>query len=348
MSRLPSNSPDDAIDAAAAAWISRRDAGLSSAERVELEQWCAQDARHRLALSRFDSAWTALGRPQRTGGGGALAKELDALVRRDRRRRRQMAAAGLAAGLLVGLAWWHQEPAARDRHSVETAAVILVPERRVLEDGSIVEFPAGTEIVVDFTESFRRVALKKGEAHFQVAKNAARPFLVEASGVEVRAVGTAFAVQKGHSAVEILVTEGRVAVHQTSSAAQGQSSPSAGERSPLALVDAGNGVVVSVASMPRELSPPPVQTIAKTQMAERLAWRSPGVEFSGTPLGDVVTFLNRHNAVELVIDDAKLKATPLSGRFRVDDTEAFVRMVETGFGATSSRRAGRIILRKSR
>jgi transmembrane sensor len=202
--------------------------------------------------------------------------------------------------------------------------------------------------MVDFNQAFRRVALKKGGAHFQVAKNSARPFVVEVSGVEVRAVGTEFAVQIGQSAVEVLVTEGRVAVRQTSSVAGEESSSGASGRSPIALVDAGHRVVVSVASLPTELAPSPVQAIAKTEIAERLAWRSPGVEFSGAPLGDVVAFLNRHNPVELVIEDSALKGTALSGRFRLDDTEAFVRMIETGFGVTSSRSGGRIILRKAR
>jgi len=56
------------------------------------------------------------------------------------------------------------------------------------------------------------VRLVRGEAHFTVAKNPARPFIVEAGGVAVRAVGTAFDVRHADGAIEVLVTEGKVHV----------------------------------------------------------------------------------------------------------------------------------------
>jgi transmembrane sensor len=60
------------------------------------------------------------------------------------------------------------------------------------------------------------VVLERGEAHFQVAKNPARPFVVVARGVEIRAVGTAFSVGLESTRVEVLVTEGQVAVETAS------------------------------------------------------------------------------------------------------------------------------------
>ena len=69
-------------------------------------------------------------------------------------------------------------------------------EQRTLEDGSVVEsLNRGAEIAVNFTPGERRVALLKGEANFEVAKNKERPFIVSAGGVDVRAVGTAFNVR---------------------------------------------------------------------------------------------------------------------------------------------------------
>jgi transmembrane sensor len=85
-----------------------------------------------------------------------------------------------------------------------------VNERLALPDGSRVELKDGSEVVVQYSASERRVKLTGGEAHFTVWKDKTRPFIVNAAGVEVRAVGTAFNVRLEAKSVEVLVTEGRV------------------------------------------------------------------------------------------------------------------------------------------
>src|SRR5688500_14994795 len=80
------------------------------------------------------------------------------------------------------------------------------PETRTLPDGSVVELNAGAELALEFNSALRRVTLVRGEAHFQVTKNPERPFVVRAGNAEVRAVGTAFAVQLGTGLVDVLVT----------------------------------------------------------------------------------------------------------------------------------------------
>ena len=54
--------------------------------------------------------------------------------------------------------------------------------------------------------------LVRGEAHFVVAADASRPFVVSAGAVSVRAVGTEFVVRYSAREIGVLVTEGRVAV----------------------------------------------------------------------------------------------------------------------------------------
>src|SRR3546814_17114732 len=56
------------------------------------------------------------------------------------------------------------------------------------------------------------IALKSGEAWFQVAKDRARPFVVEIGDVRVRAVGTAFSVRREAHGVDVQGTEGVVGV----------------------------------------------------------------------------------------------------------------------------------------
>ena len=85
-------------------------------------------------------------------------------------------------------------------------------ERYELDDGSIVELNRGAQATVEFTEKNRLVSLDSGEAHFTIAKDSSRPFIVTARGVAVQAVGTIFNVKINEDSVNVLVTEGRVLV----------------------------------------------------------------------------------------------------------------------------------------
>jgi transmembrane sensor len=125
--------------------------------------------------------------------------------------------------------------------------------------------------------------------------------------------------------VEVLVTEGRVTV--------------AAPAAEAALVDAGQHLAVA----------PRAQAVALPEAAisARLAWRSPRLEFSATPLAEVVALLNRHHRARFVLDDPALAAVPLSGVFRADETEALVRMLEQGFRIEVRREAdGTLRLRR--
>ena len=82
----------------------------------------------------------------------------------------------------------------------------------VLSDGSRVTLYPGSELSYgpDFNLEKRELHLK-GEAYFEVAENKAKPFLVYASNVVTKVLGTSFLV-KAHADVEVLVTKGKVTV----------------------------------------------------------------------------------------------------------------------------------------
>jgi len=82
-----------------------------------------------------------------------------------------------------------------------------------LPDGSVVTLNTDSLIEVQYTQTERTILLLRGEGHFEVAANEARPFLVCAGDQVVRAVGTAFNVElSATSDVEITVTEGTVTI----------------------------------------------------------------------------------------------------------------------------------------
>jgi transmembrane sensor len=225
-------------------------------------------------------------------------------------------------------------PLASPRLSTALAAPC---EQRTLEDGSLVQLNRGAQLSTDFTAAVRRVRLTRGEAHFAVARNPERPFVVEAGGVTVRAVGTAFNVQLSSAAVEVVVAEGRVAVDRETEAL---SKPKA------AMVDARQRVVVPL----RETAPvtAPV-TLSEAELAARLVWQPQMLDFSDVPLATVVAELNRRNPVQLIPESAALRELRVNASIRSDNVEGFVRLLESSFDLRAEWRSEtEIVLRRAR
>lgn len=332
----------EAVRRTASNWIARRDAGLRPEEELELAAWRSAHPAHAAALARGEKLWAELDRPRNAGASAQLNRDLALLDARARRRRARLAGAGVALAAVVGLATWTLRPPEFGLPTATKPIAMLVPERRVLADGTEVEFPAGAAITVDYgSADVRRVTLMQGEAHFRVAKNPQRPFVVRAAGVDVQAVGTAFSVQLAAAQVEVVVTEGRVAVER-----EVHAEPAAGT-----LVDAGQKLTVSVTPA-ADAPPPQAETLTPRELEQRLAWRATRMEFSDTPLSEVVAAVNRYagerGGERFQIGDAALKGRRMSGIFRVDDADALIGILQQGFDIEAERVGGQTIRLRSR
>jgi transmembrane sensor len=316
----------------AARWLVRRERGLSADEQQSFTAWMNSDSRHAAAVSQLESTWGSLDRPLQAGAADAVLQRLHTFVAR--RRQRRFAATAMVFAVLCGAVYFSQ------LHRPETATAgvkVLLAEKRTLPDGSVAELN-GAVLDVDFATRLRRVVLRQGEAHFQVVEDLDRPFVVEAAGIEVRAVGTAFSIQVGRNAVEVLVTAGRVAVEKEKVAGFSTAvSRVAPETTNEALfLDAGHNAVIDL-SRPT-VAGSNIATVSEAEVAERLAWRSPRLEFTGVPLSDAIALMNQHSAapgrpsLRLVIDDPVIGREEVSGLFRADKVETFIRVLENGFG----------------
>ena len=341
----------DAIDELASDWLVRSYAGLSAEERIQLHCWLDADARHRSAYSQIESAWTALNRPRQLGEGVVVARELT--KRRAVRRRRLtfgFASMGLAAvaAMMVTLS-----PKLRVEPAMP-ATVVVKPDRRILPDGSTLELNAGADVAISFSARQRDVKLLRGEVLFAVAKDANRPFVVSIAGVAVRAVGTAFAIRYDSQQVDVLVTEGKVAVEPAhsgalSNAAAAPAEPLANtfmtERTEPRTLVAGQRVAIPIGSDARPVIP--VATQVTTENIERaLAWRARRIEFTGTALSDAVALLNRQNRTQLAIVDHALNELQITGIFWSDEPEGFARALEAGMDVMNQRTGDTIYLRR--
>ena len=260
------------------------------------------------------------------------------------RRRLRLAAAGALGVLLaVGTQLWQPVRVATERPvAVVPTLAATVPRKEILDDGTIVELRDGARLVVAFTAEIRRVRLISGEAHFEVAKNPQRPFVVEAGGVDVRAVGTAFGVQLSAQAVEILVTEGRVVVERPAEATSTETGPLAHS---FGRVDAGNKIIVEFA---RPLALVPVVPVTPSEIDERLAWRTPRLELNSTPLVQALRFFNQHSGIHLTFADPEIGKLELSGSIRADNAEPLLHLLRHEFDLEADRYPGEIVLRHKR
>lgn len=336
---MPPDSSNDTVAATAARWVARRAAGLDAAGKAELQAWLRADPRHSPALAAAYPAASELDWPLHTGTLDRVLAGLAERAAQRRIRRRRWARAGAVAALLAVGAFFAVPPAAESTRAPAGAFVVHGPELRTLPDGSVVELKGDADLRIAFTTEARRIELRRGTAHFTVRKDPARPFLVTAGGVTARAVGTAFLVGVEAGQVALVVTAGRVALDRSAPADSGAAAPET-----LALVQAGESIAVvpSVAGT----AAPRLAALPAAEQQQRLAWRTPRLEFQGTPLGEIVAVLNRHNRAQLVLGDRDLADLKLSGTLSADRVDALLEMLDADFGVGAETTGETIVLRR--
>lgn len=324
---------DDAIDEAASQWIVERAEGLDPEQTLKFEEWLRADPRHTAAIERMEQTHALLARLPFAAG------RLDEAGKSERSERPARGGwgwrwpAGLAAAAAFALvAGWPGASPGPATASVRYATASGGYERAELNDGSIVELNANSEVKVDFAAGERRVTLLAGEAHFHVARDEKRPFVVTAGDYSVRAVGTAFSVRLAPVAVEVLVTHGKVLVSQQETK---RAAPVPSANRPM--LEAGQRVVIEPGAPP---SAQRVETVAPEALRAALAWQERRLVFTDTPLREVVDRFNQRNRTRLVLGDSELGSRLVGGVFAVDNVEAFVRLLEDSGDIVSERQPG--------
>lgn len=173
-----------------------------------------------------------------------------------------------------------------------------------LEDGSRVTLNTDTQLTVAFTEGERRVVLRRGEALFEVAHDAGRPFMVEAGGQRVTALGTIFVVRQDGGVIAVTLIEGKVRVTPTGSG-EGGHVLAPGER----LTFDGAGA---------RLDRPSIEGVT--------AWRRGEVVFRDTPVTQAIAEMNRYTRTPI-----RLTAPPgdrrVNGVFRTNADREFAQLL---------------------
>lgn len=298
------------IDDAAASWAARVDRGpLSPEDAKRLEDWLSADARRFGAFARARAVLSHFDRARALGAGfdpatfsakpAGRAKWFGALA----------ASLVLAAGLAAYVAL------APERFTTKVGEVRAFS----LDDGSRVTLNTASSLQVRYTEGERRVQLVAGEALFVVAKDSARPFIVEARGAHIRAVGTSFSVRNlPEEAVQVLVREGVVQVAHEE-----------GGRAVEPVTLTANTRAEALPSQPVR-----VAKVSEEDVTRELAWRDGMISFAGVTLREAAREFARYSDVRIVFDDPELADRTVTGLFASNNPVGFARAIATSMDLT--------------
>lgn len=318
----------DQLSAEASNWVADIDLGLSSSEQDAFFDWLGADERHREVFRQRKKIWEDLNLLAEWQPEHSLKPNPDLLAKPGGKfRTRWLWGAGLAALLFIALSF----PFFFKQGIPDTRAGGVLKETpasyksRILEDGSVVELNGGAQATIEYTPEKRLIKLLSGEAHFTVAKDPDRPFIVRVRGAVVQALGTAFNVSLGDREVEVLVTEGRVQVKRENPGGEGLTE--ALHEADRREVKAGQRSI-----LPLELEEDQpllfVETVSMDEMERRLAWKNRMLDFTETPLHEVIHEFNHRNHIQLIVAESALRNLEITATLRPNNVTGFVELLE--------------------
>lgn len=267
----------------AARWFMRmQHAAPDHPERGRFEAWLMAHPAHAREYAAIAETWEDFDSTSRLN---ALARALErkrAELRGKRARLGKAVSRGVlgvllvvSSGLLGHSMWreWQAQPVFELARSTGIGEV----GQQGLEDGTLLTLNAGTSVDVVYYRDKRMVHLRRGEAVFHVAKDVARPFIVESGHARVTVLGTRFAVNRLDGMVRVSVDHGRVRVEATDASGKVRTAP-------LVLND-GQVAEVNAGELPRH---------SRRSASNAFAFQGGSVVFEEASLHEVAETLSRY------------------------------------------------------
>lgn len=350
------------IEERASQWLLRRESvGWSDSDQALLEQWLNASVLNRVAFLRLEAGWQQVNRIKALGAGFAprsvpgvadlvratdeaagwrephkgsildtsqddLQMQVEAVEPRGNRWRvKRNLTASIAAGVLILLTGGllvSMGPWSGTRYATPVGGVSSVP----LSDGSSVTLNTASRIRVRMSDRERRVDVAQGEVFFEVAPDPSRPFIVQAGARRIVVLGTKFSVRLDNDDVRIVVTEGMVGVERIGEGPKEVSRLSAG------AVATATPVAVEA------------HTRTPAESEELLSWRFGFVVFHETTLAEAVAEFKRYDDRDIIVRDPQIAGIHLTGKFRANNLDAFIRLLESTSPVRAEYSRERIVL----
>lgn len=318
---------EDPLAAEAVEWFLRVEHDDAPLEVVAAwQQWLGQSEAHREAYRQTQRTWQALDRlaPAFPLTDADVGRTLHSKrIAAGRSRRRLLSAAACLAGVAVaGTTVLRLTSSDVVTYHTRVSTDIARHREIDLPDASHVLVGARSIVEIEFTRGQRQVRLISGEAFFSVAKDAQRPFVVDAGPGRVTAVGTAFNVHRYGDSVAVEVAEGQVRLEAvaTRAAASQKVQPTTTtslRRGQEAIMD-GSGALQQIRHRPAE-------SVA--------AWRKWQHHYIDEPLSIVIADLNRYATQQIVVSDPAVETLRITTTFFNDDWRGWLRTLEAAVPA---------------
>jgi ferric-dicitrate binding protein FerR (iron transport regulator) len=228
-------------------------------------------------------------------------------------RRRKIATYVAAACVLLCIAgtWWFMPgPGTKARNLVQSATTY---QKITLPDGTTVLLNKKSKLSypVQFAGSTREVFLT-GEAFFDVAHNAAKPFMVHTGVFVTKVLGTAFSIKAYPNDVEvkIIVTRGKVEVKRESDRDQ-----------ILGILQRGDQLVVNKASV----------AIAKTKVpvTDTVTFEKEVLQLENVTFQEAAKVISQHYMVKIRFKNDALRNCRFTGDFTNDSLQQILDVICT-------------------
>lgn len=342
MSDNPQSTPSGSLSDQALAWFARLQADdVSDEERRRFQDWLRAHPEHAAAYEKTRKLWSLLQLPaervhQRLQADGInvetepsptgttawmqeVGQRLEQLPLSPRGGRQLRWVSFGCLGLLLLFAGWHLPKHLQNwRSDYHTAAGEQLSVD--LADGSRLTLNTDTALTVRYSDSRRQIELLRGEAYFEVAPNKNRPFVVDGGQAAARAVGTAYGVRKQANDLRVVVSEGTVEV----------------------AADTAKTLVH--AAEQAEYRQGRLQTVAKLDNDDALAWRRQQTVFHRQPLTQVLQEVNRYRHGRIVAVNPQLAERVVNGVFNNSDPDAVVAALTTTLQAKALQMPGDLVL----
>jgi transmembrane sensor len=318
----------------AAGWFARLQGEAATGEDwLAFERWLAASPAHARAYEDLERLWVELDHVEITRDLGAPPQPARRPLPRRAEGGRMVsrrawigAGAAVAAGLAVvavGAGFW---PSAGDAGQVYRTAPGQT-RTIILADGTHIRLNAASQITVSFGRDARRVQMADAEAVFEVAHDAARPFLIAVGDRQVRVVGTEFNLRHRDGRVALTVRRGVVEV-RPGDALQAQP------------------IRVTVGQQLTHEEGRPLQTLALADGEAAFAWTNGQLIYRDRPLSEVAGDLSRRFAVPVRAADPETASMRFTGVLVTDREADVLRRLEAFAPIRVEHAGGAVILRR--
>ncbi len=308
------------LEQQAAIWMMRIEEGLNAEREREFQSWLSAKDLHRTVFERVSQGWLELDVLESLNDVAEHADIQKSLEEVGREQHTGFLPSFMARALVIGSAVAAgivamvslTEPPST---AIEDQYLTSIGEQRnvSLPDGSTMILNTNSNSQLHYNDQSRTIFLRRGQAFFDVKKDASRPFIVKTPKGDVQAIGTAFSVSIIDDQLQVVVQEGRVALTPNEGGRQVLESKLS-DSEPIELT-AGH-----ITTFVEFLAEPEIVDLAEIE--RQLDWRDGVIGFRGESLEDVVQQISPYTDFEIQIDGEALKNQPIGGYFKIGETEA--------------------------